>query len=369
LAYTTTLYGEDISWFYYVAVAVASALVLVLAAFLHRKRALEAAGDFVAFPWLKPWIKVIATILGGITLGNFFETLVGWNWNSPQGDLIPVLRWLVPGILFGRIITEMIVEKTVRVLHKKQLQQYLLCVVTVTGIATLVWLDLPGVQTRVPEVDEVAAVEIVENYSSGDWYEKPSIVLTTPEAIEATTELHQALTGHLGCCTTGFGFRNVIFHYTMKDGSTLTRQYVMDYGSGLVPHPVDAALADFFGSRAVSQYCLLDEDCALDRQQGRITKFDILDHQSDNWYYLTPEQVDGLFPLIMEDIEADNAFIDPSGSSDPVLYSIRVYTEHALDAGGIRENHGWVYIFTEDSLAAQWMEENLPRFEGHARHS
>jgi len=111
LAYTTTLYGEDISWFYYVAVAVASALVLVLAAFLHRKRALEAAGDFVAFPWLKPWIKVIATILGGITLGNFFETLVGWNWNSPQGDLIPVLRWLVPGILFGRIITEMIWRK------------------------------------------------------------------------------------------------------------------------------------------------------------------------------------------------------------------------------------------------------------------
>lgn len=364
IIHITMFSSEETSWIYYGAVALVSGAALCLAAVLYRKRDVECAGDFAAFLRMKPWIKGIASIMGGLCLSMILMTLM--DWEDTQGKLLPVLRWLLPGVLLGRWIVEMLVEKTVRVVSKKHLLHYFLCLVTAAGVATLIWLDLPNAQTRVPDPEDVVSVEVNENYSTRNNYGTSRLLLVHPETIAQATKLHRAMLEYRDLCITNQWGRNVTFHYTLKDGSTMTRQYLLklDSDSDDAPHPTDQVFSDFVSNRDIIRVFLLGADFPLDESAIYMDTIEVLNYRQETTHWLTPQEADGLLELLLADIENGDALLDftanPSFGETDAYYGINIRVLYAPDSIN-QVNYSWVYLFNPDSAAVQWLETHLPR--------
>lgn len=209
-------------------VDLASVGLLALALLLYRVRKTEATGDFSAFTWLSPVIKLLLTVLGGIILGVILALVLGVSMKG-GAPLAATLAWLLPGLLIARMTAEMLVSRTVRVFSKKRIIHYALCVAVAAGIMLLVNLDPIGLQSRVPNPEDVAKVEYDGWYLDGSGGEAD--VSADPAAIRAVTELHQALLDNQSSLRCGDPYvgDSIVIRYTMKDGSTLNRSYWVLY--------------------------------------------------------------------------------------------------------------------------------------------
>ena len=195
-------------------------LMLVLAFVLYRKRDIERAGYFLAFPRLKPAMKLLCTCVLGILLGVVLKEV--YRMFDYIGSPWLVLSWLLPGFLIARLVTEMAVEKTTRIIQKRQLLSYGFCAVAVVGLVCGPPLDPFGIATYVPSREDVASVEVENGRYEG------SVVLTQPESIDAVISLHhQTLNNWDGRHEpTDQYLRTVIsLVYTMNSGVKVRRTY------------------------------------------------------------------------------------------------------------------------------------------------
>jgi ABC-2 type transport system permease protein len=166
-------------WGYLALVAGLGIAALAGALALYRKRKLECAGDFVAFPVLEPVALVLATVFAG----GFFHML-----NEMFGLNISYAM-LVAGAVVGFFGCRMLLMRTTRVFQKKA---FLGCgaimgVVALTLLLT--WLDPAGVTRYVPEADEVESVTVSRS-TNLDYRDDFPFEATEIADIEALLEVH-----------------------------------------------------------------------------------------------------------------------------------------------------------------------------------
>lgn len=210
--------GYTVECGYVLAVYAVAALVLtVCALLLYRRRSLESAGDVVAVRAMRPVFRYSVAICAGLSLGFLTGSVLGAD---ELVYMIAILFWGVAGCF----VAQMLLDKTFRVFRKWK--GAAATALVFLALFAVVGFDLTGYETRVPAADQVESVRIeglLSYPSDGGYYlEEDS---QDPAVIADVAALHQAVAENRTMDETGRYSNYFKVTYTLKNGSTLSRQY------------------------------------------------------------------------------------------------------------------------------------------------
>ena len=208
------------------AYAAVGLIFALLALMIYRYRHVESAGDVVAIPVVRPIFLCGVSFCTGLCLGTLTAAFFGWQSEALSLSL-SVLVWTVA----GWFAAQMLLKKSFRVF--RAWKGCLAMVAALALLCTACFLDLFGVEDRVPDASQVASLTV-----SGDLgypYDSGNLRLdnvTDPTQIQRAVNLHQAIVrdkdrADFDSRSYAPGDDYIYFHvrYTMKDGSTLERNY------------------------------------------------------------------------------------------------------------------------------------------------
>ena len=189
---------------------IAALVLLAAGALLYRIRRSEASGDTLAFRPLRPVVRWVVGLLGGLGLGLVLAGILSCTENTPA-----LLACIVTLGLACMIVTQMLIARTPRIFGKlwPELLALTLCIKA----------DLFGFERRIPQTDQV---ESVEAYHRGIYGNTARI--TDPTEIDAIVQAHRYLADCAAKENLGsdWHWRNTIsITYHLKNGGTLSRQY------------------------------------------------------------------------------------------------------------------------------------------------
>ena len=207
------------------AYAAAGLVFALLALMVYRYRHVESAGDVVAIALVRPVFKYGVALCAGLCFGTWMVAFFGWY--EPLPLTISVLLWAAAGYF----VAEMLLKKSFRVLRA-----WKGCAVTVALLALVCigcFLDVFGVVDRVPDVEDVASVQVSGSlsypYDSGSL---GSVMITDPAQIGEITALHRSIVENRdtyslnsSSYTPGDDYISLNVTYTLRGGATLSRKY------------------------------------------------------------------------------------------------------------------------------------------------
>ncbi len=198
-------------WGYLAILAGVGLAVMALSFWLYRKRHLESAGDFIAFPKLKGIACVIMTLCVALCFG-----LVG---NLFGGFIL----WLTVGMVVGFFGSLMLLERRLKVFRKRTFLGFGAMVLAVALSLLATYCDWFGIESWTPKASNVASVTVAntrynDRYSNG--------LRTT---VEDEYDIQQIITAHEDILTRlddeYSSYHQVYLTYKMKSGRTVTRYY------------------------------------------------------------------------------------------------------------------------------------------------
>ena len=194
--------------------------------YVYRRRHAETAGDVVAIPLVRPLFKYGVSFCAGLCFGMFTAAFFGWN------SVTALTPWVLVWSVIGYFVAEMLLTKSFRVLKAWRGAVIMPAVLLVLCLA-LQW-DLFGVETRVPQLDQVAALEVSMDMGAPiDGGEYLDITLQDPETIQKFIALHQAIVddrdrldySNGGQFLAGESYVRLQLYYSLKSGGSLDRSY------------------------------------------------------------------------------------------------------------------------------------------------
>ena len=198
-------------WGYLAILGIAGLVAMGIGFWLYRKRHLEVAGDFIAFHRLKGLACVIMTLciaLCAALLGNLFGSLI---------------VWLGVGLLLGFFGSLMLLERRLKVFRKKTWLGFgaLALAVTLSLVAT--YCDWFGIESWIPEADQVASVTISDSRIQFNYSDSLTTLVEDPEDIQQIIHAHTDIYGRANQSANKRYF--VLLEYKMKSGRTVSRYY------------------------------------------------------------------------------------------------------------------------------------------------
>ncbi len=207
------------------------AVLLAVAFFLYRARNMENHSEVVAFPVLRPVFVFGVAICSGAVGFAYVNAL--WSVENPLT--------MLPFGLIGLIIATMLVKKSFRGL--KLLKPVIVYSLAVVCVFTIFHYDLTGYERRVPAAESVEYVTFEQNginSTDSGWYydeygnkyklnESFSPDLTDVEDIKNVCTLHTYLIDEEFVSETLLEPWRITLTYKLKNGSTIMRQYMVDY--------------------------------------------------------------------------------------------------------------------------------------------
>lgn len=311
---------------YVLAYDLVAVILLICALVLYHRRHVETAGDVIAVPWAKPLFKYGFAFCLSLAGGLLLFTMV-----PSFGSVVLTLTVLL--ILCGAIgvfVAEMLLQKSFRVFHKKS---WLSCgALTLVLAALMLGLssDLFGLETWVPNPDDVQSVYL---NLSGDFppYDDGSSIsgnFTDPATRAAVTALHQTIVDHRanlqdGRTADGGPGRDgvhlyVRVNYTLINGSQTERNYFFPITSDLTPDPATLegqllALVNSPAVRADAYLPLGTESTAVD---GSLTVFNTVTGQAEPFTF-SAQQAQVVGEAVKADLAAGRLGIHYLSSDDP----------------------------------------------------
>ena len=212
--------GLGEGWLYLLILGGAGLLLGGLALWLYRRRALEAAGDFLAFSSLKHVFCVVYTLAVTALFGAL-------------GDLIfaEVMVFLPVGFLIGFFTVHMLLGRTVKVFKGKVWRQFGIFAAAMVLCVGLLVLDPLGYRTWTPEPSQVVSVELSNGANAsllavngGIYGTSDSLCLDDPEDIAAIVALHREV-AQKGGEFPNESVTSLWLRYTLQNGRQVTRVY------------------------------------------------------------------------------------------------------------------------------------------------
>lgn len=189
--------------------------LLALGWLLYRKRPSEAAGDAIAFRWLRILVRWAVGLCGGLGLGLFLSSFV-------LGGSRSLAKLLLCQVFMGLlcfVAAQMLLQKTFRVFRRSWKELAALAAAMV-ALTLAIRADVLGVQYLVPDVPQVDNVRVmVSSSGSGNFLASDSTV------IETVTSLHRAILDQGPENADDSRVLYVSFYYTMKNGQEIRRNY------------------------------------------------------------------------------------------------------------------------------------------------
>jgi ABC-2 type transport system permease protein len=210
-AYTLTGLG------YLAAFAAAGLLLALLGTLILKRRHMEAAGEVVAVPVLRPIFRVCMALGFGLVGAVTFLEIFGYNLHG-AAKLVLLLILLCVFAALGFFVAEMLIKKTLRVFDHGWKQLGVLCALLV-AFAVLTELDVTGYETRVPDASEIESVDVFNRF--------PGDGAREPETIAAFLDFHRGVIAHKAENEASVvPYReSFALRYQLKNGKTFTRVY------------------------------------------------------------------------------------------------------------------------------------------------
>ena len=196
---------------------IAALVLLVAGALLYRIRRSEASGDTLSFRPLRPVVRWVVGILGGLGLGLVLAAMLSCTKNTPA-----LLACIVTLGLACMIGTQMLIARTPRVFGKLWPELLALCIALV-ALCLCIRADVFGYERRVPQVSQVESVGIYQRSIY-----RNTAKITDPEEIGAITQAHRYLAGRAAGenrTPDSSEINTIYITYNLKNGGTLSRKY------------------------------------------------------------------------------------------------------------------------------------------------
>lgn len=248
-------------WIYLLVLAFIGIVLLLAARRLYQKRDLEAAGDLLAFRKLEPLFTVITALVGSAMF------MVACVMVSNPESTVTLYIFLFLGLAVGWFAAKMLIDRSLQVFQGKNLKGLLILAAVLGGSLILNSFDPFGIETWVPEVEEVKSVTLENSYRS-------TIKLEDPEDIADILNLHQfsveqrltddviqaereaiAAAGGESYDYPGYLYYNL--KYELENGWTSNRQYqirVSDEASNIIRRHISTLDAIFYHGSSYGEY-------------------------------------------------------------------------------------------------------------------
>ncbi len=327
--------------------ALAGLVLMLLGLLLYRRRHLERAGDALAFPAVKRPVQILFATLTGLALSLLIRAEIN------LGVIATVVVFILGGAL-GYFALGMLIDKTVHV-FKTGWKGYVVFALLTIMISVAAQTDVLGVESRVPDGDEVASFAF-------SYYGDEN--LTDSQLISDIIALHQQLLEEYDTlCRPGDNAvdQAITFCYTLEDGTILARHYT-----------IYVAAEDFDDEDSVASqyYALVNDPTVITstmlsqgfvefyRLELEIWVYEDGSNTWDKYIELYEEEAELVGQAILQDIEEGNllynGFSGTGGSSSYLIenhsyyngwFDIRYYTEDGdiAYASGIQLDTGMTY--------------------------
>ena len=353
----------------YLAAVCAVGLILGgLAVLILKKRHMEAAGEIVAVPVLRPLFRICmsvgtAVVVACILCQEFLSRIV-----YGRGLAVCACVLLALGAALGWFAAEMLIKKSLRVFRRgwKQIGIIAGCLVL---LAILAEADVTGYERAVPDPDEVASVTLQANISRE---------LTDPASIAAACDFHRGVVEHKAENERASSTRywNMPLTYTLKNGKTVQRVYRLinsevtqaDPGSDLNRYQALVNMPEALLSRVTAGGREVNES-SVTRAYVNISRYDEARGWTGDTLTLTPEQALSLYREgILPDAHAGNIgrwFVYESGECLALSSTVGVTLELTpLPQPGAEGSYYWDSVIDLNVLMSsentrRWLKENL----------
>ena len=187
---------------------------------LYRKRHLECAGDFVAFPKLKMAFCIILTLCVTLVFALAGKLLGG------------LLLWVFVGLLVGFFGSLMLLERRVKVFRKGTFLGFGIMVIAVALSVCAIAFDWLGIESWTPKVQQVQSVQVSNSsqydvFENGGYGNRLSATLEDPADIDRIIQAHEDILDHLDETTPpGKNRHRVTLVYTLRSGRKVIRSYM-----------------------------------------------------------------------------------------------------------------------------------------------
>ncbi len=293
------------------AYAAAGLVFLALAFLLYRRRESERAGDVVAVRVFRPVFRFGVAALSALLGGRLLYALL---WESFQaGDTftpVPLAICLIVAGLIGYYAASMLLAKSLRVFRGSAVGALCLVAACAAFCAGMRY-DLFGIERRIPDQNEITQLEIY--LARNTYYLTPE---DQPELLAGAQDLQRTLIAqkdlirsnyetyrHGGSSSDPDASTNIRYIYTLKNGATVERFYVVSFArsdlqtSGSYANVMDS----FVNSPALRQARLRWGDSEFHVESGSF------DSQSTGDYFnLGTQECETLLSAIARDAENGN---------------------------------------------------------------
>lgn len=211
--------GLGTGWGYTAILSILGLVAMGVAFWLYRKRHLECAGDFVAFPRLKGAFCIILTLCVTLVFALAGKLLEG------------LLLWIFVGLFVGFFGSLMLLERRVKVFRKGTWLGFAAMVVVVALSVCAMAFDWLGIESWTPSVQQVQSVQVSNSsqydiFENGGYGNRLSATLEDPADIDRIIQAHEDILGRLGEMNINGNDRHrVTLVYKLKSGRTVVRSY------------------------------------------------------------------------------------------------------------------------------------------------
>ena len=144
-------------------------VLLVITLLVYRMRPSDGAGKAIAFPILKPILRVSIEILAGGCIGMLFFNMADGEFGVPG--------WMLFGVVLGVVLSHILVESIFHYDIRKCLSDKLsmvACVAVTLGLVLVMRYDVFGYDTYLPKEGKIESVAIeingFDNYRNACYY-------------------------------------------------------------------------------------------------------------------------------------------------------------------------------------------------------
>lgn len=210
-----------------------SALILyTIAALAYMRLKTERCETAVTFNWVK-WVL---NILAGI----YMMTVVGVIFFMAYVDSFVMIPASLAGAIIGVIIGYMLLNRTFKIFRGRFLRNMAVMVVICMAFLMTFTLDVYGYEDNVPSVNEVESVKLypegilVDNTLDEKVMDSDYNIFTDRDVISNVVKIHEKIVdGQYDTASLNNedfdNYRSFIMKYTLKDGSSVSRRYMIPY--------------------------------------------------------------------------------------------------------------------------------------------
>lgn len=205
--------GLTPNWWYLAVIAVLGIALLGAAVLLYRRRKLESAGDFVAFSWLKPIFSVVFTLSMGALFEMFGDLFIGTDY-----------VFLAVGIVVGYFVSQMLLQRTVRVFRKKAFAACAAIGVAFVLSIGLTAVDPFGITRWTPKPEKVESIILSKSYYYEPDQTRHAQTITNREMIADLVQIHEYILEN-DDRNDRYDYQAIHLTYKMSDGRQIERRY------------------------------------------------------------------------------------------------------------------------------------------------